>query len=235
MLSVLLHALMPMATNEIQPSANQEFERLCMHYSVGIDGMRVEAARVRVRMLGILDCDKKSMDPCDWKGVNCVNEGIKSIFWTNPERTRLVTLNWLPPNLLHILVYRMPILKTLQIRTLPRSLAVCGFVKCNLDGTLDLPALPRGLVEINLNRNSFSGTLAVTDLPQSLVHIEIVHSYIEKLVVSQLPRSLESMYVHSWQENFTVEFPESEVDHRLRIAVHPGFSARFKEYLNLCE
>ena len=128
MLSVLLHVVSPVATNEIQPSTIQEFGKVCMRHSVGIEEMHDEDAKGFVQMLGIVDGDKDPMDPCDWKGVKCGKDGIKSILWTNPKRSRFATLNWLPATLLEILVHKMIIDEVLETRVRPRALRMCGFV-----------------------------------------------------------------------------------------------------------
>ena len=235
MLSVLLHVVLLVATNEIQPSTNQEFGKVCMRHSVGIEEMHDEDAKGFVQMLGIVDGDKAPMDPCDWKGVKCGKDGIKSILWTNPKRSRFATLNWLPATLLEILIHKMSINAVLETRVLPRALKMCGFVACRLHGTLCLDTLPQDLIEINLNSNNFSGTVHFSDLPQSLVYFDLVHNYIETVTVYQLPKSLKSMFVYSWDRNFEIQFPESEFDQRQEIAETPSFSESFEELLIQCE
>ena len=233
--SVLLHVISPIAASDTQTSESSDFAKTCMRLSVGVEEMGDQALRVFLQVLELIDADKNPRDPCDWRGVHCFKGVIKNIFWTNLERSRFKTLDWLPPGLSQILVLNMPIRAPFDTRKLPKSSTFCGFVSCLLYGPLSLRTLPRDLIELNLNTNNLSGTVHVAELPESIFHIDLTQNVIQKFIVFQLPSSLHQMYIQSRVKKLTVKYPDgAEPSDRIQITEHPSMSDCFTEFLNLC-
>ena len=134
---------------------------------------------------------------CGWSGVKCVNEHVSEIAWQKSvQDVRHIDLRWLPPRVQKVHLDAQDIeSKRLDTRMLPASIELLRIVRCYLCGTADFRTLPNQLKVIDLQYNLLRGTLWLTDLPRAITEINISENNIERLIIADIPSSLEKVIV----------------------------------------
>ena len=155
-------------------------------------------------------------DVCQWRGIFCDTESrqMKSLFLCGYSVSKpiIVSLDWLPPTLEHILFNRIFSCAGWSAAVLPRRLKylmmenVKVYRSCRpYERCIDVRKLPMDMEELIIERSWYYGSVVIHNLPQSMriLRLNNVPSTMAFIDALSLPKSLRYLCLTHKGKNLT--------------------------------
>ena len=191
--------------HRISPKEFQEMQTMCMQRLLDVESRDALGDFANAHKL-VSEHFLTSDRPCEWRGVQCVNQKIEKIRWDDGINFDAVEgmkgsrlhLEWLPPTLKVVRMDGMPLKQQLRTRMLPRGLQDMDLRRCQLRGSLRVETLPPAMESAQLTRNKFYGVIRLTALPPKLRMLTLHGNNFHTAVVlnEALPASLQSVVLY---------------------------------------
>ena len=139
-------------------------------------------------------------DVCQWRGIECVNDTISTISWSNFGIGGSVALQHLPLTTNRINLSFNKLIQVYGLDELPSEMNEFISAKNPLVGTLDLCCMPRTMTHYVISETQLNGSLDFTNLPPTLGFLSLrLNKFSGAIDLSKLPESLSTLWL---QGNF---------------------------------
>mmetsp|Transcript_5079 Transcript_5079/g.7589 ORF Transcript_5079/g.7589 Transcript_5079/m.7589 type:complete len:215 (-) Transcript_5079:22-666(-) len=127
-----------------------------------------------------------------WKNVAfTTDKEVEEIDWSYWWLTGTFDIQWLPPTLRILSVWRNHLKGEIDFTNLPASMTHLDLSENEFFGSVDLRSLPSGMIEFDVGKNSFSGSISLQSLPVGIQKLYLHNNSLEgETGFGSLPESL---------------------------------------------
>ena len=135
---------------------------------------------------------------CDVDGTECKDGILVGVTWKRSSSITLKNLDWFPPTMQRIHLFKQFAGVNIHTRRLPRELRYFRVHGCQIHGTIALQGLPVEVLEVHLRQNMLTGEVSLLRLPSKLRVIDLGKTNISKVIFDSdaLPIGLREVHVY---------------------------------------